>query len=499
MSEDGSQYYDKPGGDDATRPQTHHKDARDSSFDEGGDTAEDYDGMGRAKNRRENRSSGSSHRNFSDVIGGERGQRGGRGGNDTGAENRSSTSVASFGSDVEHDISPIWREQGQEHPATREAEVATVPPQRTLPGSTTKAGGTSFSPQRVSPSRSSLPSQGDGEPKMAVAAETVAPATVATSQRSDSPNPRRYSATVGGGAPGKEDGSVWSDHGTISSAAPSLVGQGPGSRRRREEGHDSGGIANYGDPAFSTDGAEPLQSLSSPLSHPELIDGTPAGAIEDGQGTGGGARGEEQQDGEDRPIPATGTQASSVDSGMGVTPASIEHANGSEMNPSVPDPKVIPSKEQQQQQQEQREQRRRRLEEEARGTSDAGSSRAVDPRDSAHEGDGGLGGGDHAGEPQGLGKFLRMGVQKAGRGMGAMGRAGEVEALRVEASELRAEVEELSLELEDAEDRCARGHSRSIVCHLRRECFGSLGKGDGGKEVRQPTESCACEVFHFTS
>lgn len=255
------------------------------------------------------------------------------------------------------------------------------------------------------------------------------------------------------GAPGKEDGSVWSDQDTVSSAAPSPLGQGRG-HAGSVGGEDSGATPSRRRPP----------SLQADL----------VGIVNEA--------GEDVAEAEKEEEEESGTRAASVAETSSASNVSLR------VNPSLSPVRTH------------LEPPRQREEEHATGYAgenmpsvfgrnrSAGRSRAVSS--SGGGGGGGGGGADAASvgegfgsaaasagdsslhgatrptpdggdrERQGFGNLLRMGGKRIGMG----GRGGEdAEAHKAVAAELRAEVEELSLELEDAEDRCERmGRSTAV-------------------------------------
>lgn len=290
-------------------------------------------------------------------------------------------------------------------------------------------------------------SAGEEDEVAAAAAPVVASSTTLRQPRPNTPQHRYLRETPGvaaggGGAPGKEDGSVWSDKDTISSVAPSPLGR---------------GHALHGDHhAHGSDGLEgtttPSRLLRSPSLESSLIGGTAGVVVGDGGGEGDEGEEEEREKQERR------TRAASI------TASNVSMHTNASLSPAT-----TPLGGQQQ--------RRRQQQDQPEGVYDGGggpghgagssaagfSLAAPSPPGAASSSTAGAGSGSAADgrERRGFSSLLGMGGNKErerrGRGSNHDGAddGGEVEVLRAEAEELRAEVEELSLELEDAEDRQA--------------------------------------------
>lgn len=296
------------------------------------------------------------------------------------------------------------------------------------------------------------PSPGGGRESIAAAASAI-PGLAVDQPRQQTPERALgdlHEAPVGkAGAPGKEDGSGWSDQDTFSSAAPSPLVQGEGQEHPRRQ-------AGPGDADPNSYPSRPRPPPLAPLQVGAMVSNSPSSARqeEEEEEDGREGKGHREQARAARLTPANEASGGSANVGAGklrLSPAktplrqqpahtgSGKRLGGVSAGTGGGDVEA-----------------RGRADSVGRGVGSAGagsfsstaaSSATAAVSAAARQGAPPSPSSGPGRERQGLGNLLRMGARKIGR------HGGDFEALEVEAAERRAEVEELSLELEDAEDR----------------------------------------------
>lgn len=250
------------------------------------------------------------------------------------------------------------------------------------------------------------------------------------------------------GAPGKEDGSGWSDQDTFSSAAPSPLEQGEGQEYpRRHAGPGDGNPNMY-----------PSRPRPSPIQVAEISSKVPSSTGQEEEEEGGGGGGGAARATTVNEASSGSANVSAVNLRLSPAKTPLRHHQQAHKGPPGMEFGGVSAGVRGGGEGERGDVGARgRADSVGRGVGSAGAGNvgstaatsavaavsAAAPLQGAPPSPSSFSGR----ERQGLGNLLRMGVKKVGR------HGGDTEALKAEAAELRAEVEELSLELEDAEDR----------------------------------------------